>query len=99
MWLAEAAHLPVIWATQVLEGLAKSGKPSRAEIMDAVMGERAEYVMLNKEPHIIVPFKCWIIYCSACKDISKRKVYCCGDCTGSNHHHYWSQYAARVHKQ
>ncbi|TSA48667.1 MAG: pyruvate kinase, partial [Nitrosomonadales bacterium] len=53
MWLAEAAHLPVIWATQVLEGLAKNGKPSRAEITDAAMGERAECVMLNKGPHII----------------------------------------------
>ena len=53
MWLAEAAHLPVIWATQVLEGLSKSGKPSRAEITDAAMGVRAECVMLNKGPHII----------------------------------------------
>lgn len=53
LWLAEAAHLPVIWATQVLEGLSKSGKPSRAEITDAAMGERAECVMLNKGAHII----------------------------------------------
>lgn len=53
LWLAEAAHLPVIWATQVLEGLSKSGKPSRAEITDAAMGVRAECVMLNKGPHII----------------------------------------------
>jgi len=53
LWLAEAAHLPVIWATQVLEGLAKSGKPSRAEITDAAMGERSECVMLNKGPHIL----------------------------------------------
>jgi len=53
LWLAEAAHLPVIWATQVLETLAKTGLPSRAEITDAAMGERAECVMLNKGPHII----------------------------------------------
>ncbi|MDP3304193.1 MAG: pyruvate kinase [Methylotenera sp.] len=53
MWLAEAAHLPLIWATQVLEGLAKNGKPSRAEISDAAMGARAECVMLNKGPHIL----------------------------------------------
>ncbi|SFE19321.1 pyruvate kinase [Nitrosomonas sp. Nm166] len=53
LWLAEGAHLPVIWATQVLEGLSKSGKPSRAEISDAAMGVRAECVMLNKGPHII----------------------------------------------
>ncbi len=53
LWLAEAARLPVIWATQVLEGLSKIGKPSRAEITDAAMGVRAECVMLNKGPHII----------------------------------------------
>jgi pyruvate kinase len=53
MWLAEAAHLPLIWATQVLEGLAKDGKPSRAEISDAAMGGRAECVMLNKGSHIL----------------------------------------------
>jgi len=53
LWLCEAAHLPVIWATQVLEGLAQKGLPSRAEITDAAMGERAECVMLNKGPHIL----------------------------------------------
>ena len=45
--------MPVIWATQVLEGLAKNGRPSRAEITDAAMGERAECVMLNKGPYIL----------------------------------------------
>lgn len=53
LWLAEAARLPVIWATQVLEGLSRSGKPSRAEITDAAMGVRAECVMLNKGTHIV----------------------------------------------
>jgi pyruvate kinase len=53
MWVCEAAHVPVIWATQVLEGLAKEGIPSRAEITDAAMSERAECVMLNKGPHIL----------------------------------------------
>jgi pyruvate kinase len=52
LWATEAAHMPVIWATQVLETLAKTGLPSRAEITDAAMGERAECVMLNKGPHI-----------------------------------------------
>lgn len=52
LWLCEAAHLPVIWATQVLDQLAQTGLPSRAEISDAAMGERAECVMLNKGPHI-----------------------------------------------
>lgn len=49
---AEAAHMPVIWATQVLENLARTGLPSRAEISDASMGVRAECVMLNKGPFI-----------------------------------------------
>jgi pyruvate kinase len=53
LWICEAAHLPAIWATQVLEGLAKNGVPSRAEVTDAAMGERAECVMLNKGPHIV----------------------------------------------
>jgi len=53
LWITEAAHLPAIWATQVLEGLSKRGKPSRAEITDAAMGVRAECVMLNKGPHIL----------------------------------------------
>jgi pyruvate kinase len=52
LWICEAAHIPVIWATQVLENLAKKGVPSRAEITDAAMGERAECVMLNKGPHL-----------------------------------------------
>lgn len=53
MWICEAAHVPVIWATQVLENLVKTGLPSRAEITDAAMGERAECVMLNKGPYIV----------------------------------------------
>lgn len=53
LWMCEAAYMPVIWATQVLEGLAKQGLPSRAEVTDAAMGVRAECVMLNKGPHIV----------------------------------------------
>ena len=53
LWACEAAHLPVVWATQVLEGLAKTGMPSRAEITDAAMAGRAECVMLNKGPHVV----------------------------------------------
>lgn len=52
LWLCEAAHMPVIWATQVLESLAKSGSPSSAEVTDAAMAVRAECVMLNKGPFI-----------------------------------------------
>ena len=43
----------VIWATQVLESLAQTGRPSRAEMTDAAMGDRAECVMLNKGPYIV----------------------------------------------
>lgn len=53
LWICEAAHVPVIWATQVLENLAKEGMPSRAEITDAAMGHRAECVMLNKGPYVV----------------------------------------------
>ena len=53
LWICEAAHVPVIWATQVLESLAKKGMPSRSEITDAAMGERAECVMLNKGPYAV----------------------------------------------
>ena len=53
LWLCEAAHVPVIWATQVLETLAKTGNRSRPEFTDAAMGVRAECVMLNKGPYIL----------------------------------------------
>lgn len=53
LWICEAAHVPVIWATQVLESLSKHGMPTRAEITDAAMAERAECVMLNKGKHIV----------------------------------------------
>lgn len=53
LWICEAAHIPVVWATQVLENLAQNGVPSRAEITDAAMGQRAECVMLNKGPFIV----------------------------------------------
>jgi pyruvate kinase len=52
LWVCESAHVPVIWATQVLEGLAKRGQASRAEISDAAMSQAAECVMLNKGPYI-----------------------------------------------
>ncbi len=50
--LCLAAHVPVVWATQVLESLAKKGLPSRAEITDAAAALKTECVMLNKGPHI-----------------------------------------------
>jgi pyruvate kinase len=65
LWICEAGHLPSIWATQVLETLAKDGMPSRAEITDAAMSERAECVMLNRGPHIVAAV-------SALDDILRR---------------------------
>ena len=53
LWICEAAHVPVIWATQVLEELAKTGVHTRAEVTDAAMGQRAECIMLNKGDHIV----------------------------------------------
>jgi pyruvate kinase len=55
--LCEAAHIPVILATQILESLAESGLRSRAEITDAIMGQRAECVMLNNGRHILEAVK------------------------------------------
>jgi pyruvate kinase len=53
LWLCESAHVPVIWATQVLERLVKKGRASRGEFTDAAMAERAECVMLNKGPYLV----------------------------------------------
>jgi pyruvate kinase len=52
LWLAEAAHLPVIWATEILDNLVRKGKTTRAEVSDAVKSVRAECAMLNKGPFI-----------------------------------------------
>lgn len=53
LWICESADIPVIWATQVLESMAKSGIPSRAEVTDAAEGgARSECVMLNKGKYI-----------------------------------------------
>jgi pyruvate kinase len=52
-----AAHIPDIWATQVLESMAKKGVPTRAEITDASMAQRAECVMLNKGIYILKAVK------------------------------------------
>lgn len=53
LWICEAAHIPSIWATQVLEGLVTRGLPSRGEMTDAAMAARAECVMLNKGPNLL----------------------------------------------
>ncbi|MBC8767081.1 pyruvate kinase [Arenibacter sp. BSSL-BM3] len=53
LWLCEAAQIPVIWATQVLDTMAKKGMATRAEISDATISAQAECVMLNKGPFIV----------------------------------------------
>lgn len=53
LWICEAAHVPVIWATQVLENLNKSGIATRSEITDAAHAAHADCVMINKGAHTI----------------------------------------------
>lgn len=53
LWVCESAHIPVVWATQVLEGLTRQGHATRAEITDAAMAQAAEAVMLNKGPYLV----------------------------------------------
>ena len=53
LWLCEAAHIPVIWANDVLDTLAKSGQATRSEVTDAAKSSRAECVLLNSGPHIV----------------------------------------------
>ncbi|PHU14218.1 Plastidial pyruvate kinase 4, chloroplastic [Capsicum chinense] len=48
-----AAHVPVIWATQVLESLVKYGVPTRAELTDVAEGMRSSCIMLNKGKCIV----------------------------------------------
>jgi pyruvate kinase len=53
LWICEAAHVPVIWATQVLENLNKSGVATRSEVTDAAYAAMADCVMINKGAYII----------------------------------------------
>lgn len=53
LWLAESARVPVIWATQVFEQMIRVNQPTRAEMTDAAMSQRAECVMLNKGPFVL----------------------------------------------
>ncbi len=75
--LCEAAHTPAIWATQVLDTMAKSGLPARAEITDAAMGQRAECVMLNKGRHLdeAVGILDTLLRAQARQRIKKREIF------------------------
>lgn len=53
LWISESAHVPVIWATQVLENLNKSGVATRSEITDAAHAAQADCVMINKGAHTL----------------------------------------------
>lgn len=53
LWICEAAHVPVIWATQVLENLQKTGVATRSEITDAAHAAQADVVMINKGSHTL----------------------------------------------
>jgi pyruvate kinase len=51
--ICTAGHIPIVWATQVLENYAKEGIPSRSELTDISQAMKAECVMLNKGPYIV----------------------------------------------
>jgi len=53
LWICEAGHVPVIYATQVLENLNKAGLATRSEVIDAAHAAMAECVMINKGTHTI----------------------------------------------
>lgn len=72
--VCEAAHIPDIWATQVLESMAKKGTPSRAEITDAAMAQRAECVMLNKGRQITKAIKMLDKILRNMQEIQKKKT-------------------------
>ena len=76
LWLCEAARVPVVWATQVLDRLAKKGVPTRAEVTDAAMAGRAECVMLNKGPYIraVLPFLTGVLARMAGHQDKKRSM-------------------------
>ena len=77
LWFGEACHLPVVWATQVLDSVAHSGLPTRAEVTDAAMSMRAECVMLNKGPYIAAATKMLanIIHKMEAHQYKKRSLY------------------------
>lgn len=77
LWLCEAAHVPVVWATQVLETLNKSGIATRSELSDAVRAAQAECVMLNKGKHLLTVLATLrdILHRSGGHHLKKRYVF------------------------
>lgn len=77
LWMCEAAHTPVIWATQVLESLHKSGIATRSEITDAGQAALAECIMINKGPNTLEVIRVLkeIIQRATAQRIKKRFVF------------------------
>ncbi|WP_158589638.1 MULTISPECIES: pyruvate kinase [Clostridia] len=50
--MCQAAHVPIILATQVLDSLAKKGFHSRAELADIILGSSFDCIMLNKGSYV-----------------------------------------------
>ena len=77
LWICEAAHVPVIWATQVLESLNKSGIATRSEVTDAARAAHAECVMLNKGKHLLAVLATLrdILHRSGGHHLKKRYVF------------------------
>jgi len=77
LWICEAAHVPVVWATQVLESLNKSGIATRSEVTDAALAAHAECVMLNKGKHLlaVLAFLRDILHRSGGHHIKKRYIF------------------------
>ena len=77
LWICEAAHVPVIWATQVLDSLNKSGIATRSELTDAVRAAHAECVMLNKGKHLLTVLATLrdILHRSGGHHLKKRYVF------------------------
>jgi pyruvate kinase len=77
LWICEAAHAPVIWATQVLENLHKTGIATRSEITDAAHAVMAECVMLNKGDFTIEVIETLrdVLYRSGGHHIKKRYTF------------------------
>ena len=86
LWLCEAAHVPVIWATQVLDTFVKKGVRHRGELTDAAMAERAECVMLNKGPYAATPCGSSTTCSAGWRATSSRRPRGCGRfAPGSGH--------------
>jgi pyruvate kinase len=77
LWMCDAAHVPAIWATQVLENLNKSGVATRSEVTDAAHASMAECVMINKGSHIIQVIRALkdILYRSGTHHAKKRYTF------------------------